>query len=778
MKLRLFAALTTFSLLAVLSPAWAQQTDMPGLDGFWYSCANPSDNFDLVLEKHEVLFDKKGKTHSAKYHLEGTQLKFAGRTLVMTDGELDEGSVHWVNGESLLATHCPGSAPQNSATSAANASAPVRPAARPFSSTEPAAAPQSAEAAQAQQETQAPQAPPMTAMVLGTAPTAATTPSNGLSSLDLVSLQQTANAGNSAAQAELGSRYLSGKGLPRDYAIGLAWSRKAADQGNARGQYLVGLCSANGWAANKDEKEALQWWQKSADQGNAEAEFSLAEHALNVGQQYSTGSNGLGLKILTYGLAPYTAIPFDMKARRENKRGEKLMQSAAEQGHTGAEIFMGNMALHHHQDEVAVLWFKKAADQGDLAAYVSLGDLYYNGGKKFTKDPTQSAEWYRKAGEKNMPAAEDKLGDLYRDGVGVPKDTAQAISWYDKAASEFQSLGDNGHAAEVRKKEAQLGDSNADRELGKMYQQGLGVQQDKQQAANWFAKAVVDGNPAASADLAAVQQEIARDQAAQAAQAQEEAKNKSGSDRGFLTAMAGLATASMAHSAGASDTQALQAGLNTAAAVSKITSTDGGQDPTTALLTGAAQVANGQATNPIQQTANEQSAAILRTGAQAAAQRGQTQQAAQASQLANTYQQRAGQQPTANQNSALGLGSNHAAGTGGAGAGDVNAPGSGPSSLTPAQAKLCIKLWVKNDVINVTNNCGEYIEMTFVQPGDPSKGYQPQSIDINFLGGETYNAAGLTGLPYRYWACLKASTPIDTNTNASPTYQSTNVVCK
>ena len=643
MKLRMLAALVPFAFFVPLSPAWAQKADPADLDGFWYSCAGTKDYFDIEPKDHHFLASQGGTFSSGKYHAKGNEITFAGRTLIMTDGELDEGSTHWVNGISLLKTNCPGAASRSQAALTGNGAATSQ------QQVQPAASAQPAQTTQPEQTAQAQQAPPLTETVPATTPSGLETVDKGPSSVDLASLQQSANAGDAAAQAELGSRSLNGKGAPQDYALGLAWSRKAATQGDARGQYLVGLCSENGWATNKDEKEGLQWWQKAADQGNAEAEFDLGSYWI-----------AKGLKGSAADWVPYADIFSGIKEGKEIARGQKLIQAAAEQGHMAAEIHVGHAALRHHHYEEAVSWFKRASDQGDPAADISLGDLYYNGGKHFPKDPTQSADWYRKAVEKNSPAGEDKLGNLYRDGIGVAKDKTQALSWYDKAASKYQQMGDTalqgtraeeetktgkyfyGKAAEVMKKEAELGDSKADRALGKMYQQGLGVQQDKQQAANWYAKAVVDGNTDANTDLAAVKQEIAKDQAAQAAQAQEQAKSN-GSDRRSWIALAGLAGAGIANAGGASATTSLQAGLNAAAVASQVTSENGGQDAATVALTGMAQAANGQATNPIQQTANEQIAAIHAIGnANAAQQQAAAQQPAALQHIASSRSGSAG----------------------------------------------------------------------------------------------------------------------------------------
>jgi len=138
---QVFIALGTLCL--VLSPARAQ-TEIPGLEGIWYSCAHHEDNFDVVPETHRVLFNNHGKLHSGKYHVEGGQIKFAGRTLVMTNGELDEGPTHWVNGSGLLATHCPGASLGSPATQLAAVTQGIHLAARqqhPVSEAQPTARP-------------------------------------------------------------------------------------------------------------------------------------------------------------------------------------------------------------------------------------------------------------------------------------------------------------------------------------------------------------------------------------------------------------------------------------------------------------------------------------------------------------------------------------------------------------------------------------------------------------------------------------------------------------
>jgi TPR repeat protein len=49
--------------------------------------------------------------------------------------------------------------------------------------------------------------------------------------------------------------------------------------------------------------------------------------------------------------------------------------------------------------------------------------------------------------------AEDDIGDMYRDGSGVAKDYAQAMTWYEKATSQ--------------------GNARAEQNIGSMYRDGL-----------------------------------------------------------------------------------------------------------------------------------------------------------------------------------------------------------------------------------------------------------------------------------------------------------------
>ena len=66
-------------------------------------------------------------------------------------------------------------------------------------------------------------------------------------------------------------------------------------------------------------------------------------------------------------------------------------------------------------------------------------------------------------------AAHYDLGRMYKDDKGVEQDDRQAVKWYRKAAEQ--------------------GNADAQKALGRMYENGKGVKQDDREAAKWFRKA-------------------------------------------------------------------------------------------------------------------------------------------------------------------------------------------------------------------------------------------------------------------------------------------------
>jgi len=84
-----------------------------------------------------------------------------------------------------------------------------------------------------------------------------------------------AEKGDCRAQYNLGTSYLSGRGLDQDVGKALKWFRQAAEQGSAKSQYNLGEGYRVGRGVDKDMHKAIAWYIQAADQGLKEAQTML-----------------------------------------------------------------------------------------------------------------------------------------------------------------------------------------------------------------------------------------------------------------------------------------------------------------------------------------------------------------------------------------------------------------------------------------------------------------------------------------------------------------------
>ena len=103
-----------------------------------------------------------------------------------------------------------------------------------------------------------------------------------VSALHMVALRELAEAGDAAAQREIGNRYEDGRGVEQDSEVAVSWYRKAAEQRYARGQASLGFMYERGRGIRQDYGEAVHWFRRAAEQGNARGQN-------NLGWMYATG---------------------------------------------------------------------------------------------------------------------------------------------------------------------------------------------------------------------------------------------------------------------------------------------------------------------------------------------------------------------------------------------------------------------------------------------------------------------------------------------------------
>ena len=105
-----------------------------------------------------------------------------------------------------------------------------------------------------------------------------------------------------------------------------------------------------------------------------------------------------------------------------------------------------------------------------------LGNVYFRG-QGVPKDYAQAVKWFRKAADQGMPESQYMMGVIYDRGEGLPQDFAEAVAWYRKS-------GEQGYVA-------------AQFELGNKYASGEGVPQNYAEAYVWYSLAAAAGHETA-----------------------------------------------------------------------------------------------------------------------------------------------------------------------------------------------------------------------------------------------------------------------------------------
>lgn len=93
---------------------------------------------------------------------------------------------------------------------------------------------------------------------------------------------RSAEGGNVQAQSNIGAMYAMGKGVPQDNEEAVRWFEKAAEQGDAHGQFNLAVLLTNGTGVEKNIEKAAEWYRAAAEGGHYPSQARL-------GQMYAAG---------------------------------------------------------------------------------------------------------------------------------------------------------------------------------------------------------------------------------------------------------------------------------------------------------------------------------------------------------------------------------------------------------------------------------------------------------------------------------------------------------
>ena len=151
--------------------------------------------------------------------------------------------------------------------------------------------------------------------------------------------------------------------------------------------------------------------------------------------------------------APPLALPTDLPALRRMTAAQwravldapapqalAWLTTAAREGHAGAQALLGQWLLDGRgttasapRPRDAFAWFLKAAQQGDAMGMNMAGRCYENAWG-VARDLGAAIRWYRRAADKDLDAGLYNLANQLASGEGLPRDDAQALSLYERAA--------------------------------------------------------------------------------------------------------------------------------------------------------------------------------------------------------------------------------------------------------------------------------------------------------------------------------------------------------
>ncbi len=113
--------------------------------------------------------------------------------------------------------------------------------------------------------------------------------------------------------------------------------------------------------------------------------------------------------------------------------GLRELQQKAANGDAEAQLTLARAYQNGEgvpqNDELAVKWYRAAAEQGNAAAQNSLG-VMYRMGHGVEKDFEQARQWYLKAAKQKLGAALFNLGTLYYNGDGVTVNDERAYAYF------------------------------------------------------------------------------------------------------------------------------------------------------------------------------------------------------------------------------------------------------------------------------------------------------------------------------------------------------------
>lgn len=175
----------------------------------------------------------------------------------------------------------------------------------------------------------------------------------------------------------------------------------------------------------------------------------------------------------------YPAVPTDLA------RAVVVLKEGVAAGDVRAMVRLGNLYRDPQNGldtNMAIDYFRQAADMGDVASAARVADAYRRGTYGLPVDLNSAIKYYETAAATGHLPSMMRLGDIYRTGAAAGLDPSDALPWYEQAA-----LG---------------GVADASYRLGDLYRTEALGEPDLDRAVEYYEAAVAGGSAAALMRLA------------------------------------------------------------------------------------------------------------------------------------------------------------------------------------------------------------------------------------------------------------------------------------
>ena len=267
-----------------------------------------------------------------------------------------------------------------------------------------------------------------------------------------------ANAGYAPSYRYMGESYERGSGVPSNVEKMKQYYEKSISEGDSWSAYKL----ANYYYAESDYDKAFNLFLKCASNENENK--SNAMFMLGKMQEQGQGTEkSLTRAIQSYKKSVQYSTKLDCDARLALMRLGEPIEEKSDFVDANKTMLMGISSAKEMYD---------------------LGYEYENGlNKRFVSLPKAYA-YYKAAADKDYAKAFVKMGDIFTSKYYPFKDKAKSDKYYQKAFKVFNQKTNN--------------DGEACYEVGKMYKNGLGIDQDEEKAKEFFKQGALKNDKNAS----------------------------------------------------------------------------------------------------------------------------------------------------------------------------------------------------------------------------------------------------------------------------------------